>query len=76
MAERADVFETDVKTYNSTKDYNRDAQRRAEQGWEVSNTAWRQPKSGCMRYLLTGGLALIWKPKEELIVTYRRAKRS
>ena len=65
-------METQVKTYTTDREYNRDAQRLAKDGWETVNTAWHQPQSGCMRYLLTGGLALFWKPKPKLTVTYRR----
>jgi hypothetical protein len=62
-----------VKRYKSDKAYRRDASRMATGGWRVVNATSEQPRSGCMRIILTGGIgALIWKPKPQTIVTYER----
>lgn len=61
-----------VREYRSSQEYQKDAGRLAEQGYEVVSTADRPQRSGCMRLLLTGGLGFfLWKPKPVIAVTYR-----
>ncbi|MDI9549466.1 MAG: hypothetical protein QM346_17880 [Chloroflexota bacterium] len=63
-----------VKRYKSDSVYQRDAQKMRDQGYTVQSVTSEQPRSGCMRIILTGGLgALFWKPKPQLVVTYIRA---
>lgn len=63
----------EVKRYKSDKAYRTDAPRMAAQGWRVMNVVSEQPRAGCLRIILTGGLgAIIWKPKPQLVVTYER----
>ncbi len=63
-----------VRTYRSAKEYQADLGRMVAQGWSVSNSVQNQPRTGCMRIIMLGGIgALIWKPKPEIIVTYTRA---
>lgn len=43
------------------------------QGYRVSSQSSYQPRSGCMRVILLGGIgALIWKPKPVFVLTYVR----
>jgi len=58
-----------VKTYNSDKAYQRDANKMRSKGYEVQ-TMDQAEKSGCLRWLLVGPLALVWK-KHRITVTYR-----
>jgi hypothetical protein len=44
-----------------------------KQGWRVSSQSSFQPRSGCMRIILLGGIgALLFKPKPVFLVTYVR----
>lgn len=62
-----------VKRYKSDKEYQRDASSMAQQGYAIQSVASEQPRAGCLRIILTGGLgAIIWKPKPQLVVTYVR----
>ena len=67
-------FETLVREYKSQGAYQADARRLAGQGWSVQNVVERNPRSGCVRGCLLGLLALVFRPKPTLIVTYQRAK--
>jgi len=58
-----------VKTYRSKKQYQTDANKMRAQGYEVQ-TMDQAEKSGCLRWLLVGPLALVWK-KHRITVTYR-----
>ena len=63
----------EVKRYKTDQAYRKDAERLAAQGWRVTNVISEQPRAGCMRIILTGGLgAIVWKPKPQLVVTYER----
>jgi len=63
----------EVKRYKSDQAYRQDAGKMAAQGWRVTNVISEQPRAGCMRIILTGGLgAIVWKPKPQLVVTYER----
>ena len=63
----------EVKRYKTDQAYRKDAGKMAAQGWRVTNVISEQPRAGCMRIILTGGLgAIVWKPKPQLVVTYER----
>lgn len=60
-----------VKQYVRSKDYQKDAQKLAKQGYKITNTVTEQPRSGCLRIIALGGIgALIWRPKNVMTVTY------
>ena len=66
--------QTTVRTYKGQSEFERDAKRLAEQGWEVKTVTSQQPRSGCLRIIALGGIgALVFKPKPVVIVTYTRA---
>jgi hypothetical protein len=67
-----DRVETIVRTYSAQHDFNAHAAMLAQQGWVVSNVTEHQPATGCARGCLLGPMALVWKPKPELIATYTR----
>lgn len=69
---RKGIIVVKVKRYNSDQKYQRDANRMQEDDWRVTNVISEQPRSGCMRFVLTGGLALFFKPKPVLVVTYEK----
>jgi len=58
-----------VKTYKNDKAYQKDANRMRGQGYEVQQMDQAE-RSGCLRWLLVGPLALVWK-KHQITVTYR-----
>lgn len=60
-----------VKRYKSDKEYQKDATKMIGQGYEVANTVSEDQRSGCMRWLMIGPLALIFKPKAKHVITYR-----
>ena len=63
----------EVKRYKSDKAYRTDAATMAAQGWRVTNVVSEQPRAGCLRIILTGGLgAIFWKPRPQLVVTYEK----
>lgn len=66
------AIETIVRTYKSQGEFQNDAQRLARDGWTVSNTMERQPGTGCLRGCTLGLMALVWKPKPQIVVTYSR----
>jgi hypothetical protein len=62
-----------VKRYKSDKTYRKDASMLTQQGWKVVSATSEQPRAGCLRIILTGGLgAIVWKPKPQTIVTYEK----
>ena len=65
--------ETMVRTYKSQAAYQRDSARLAADGWRVVTVTEQQPSPGCARGCLLGLMALVWKPKPYLTVTYERA---
>lgn len=65
-------MDVQVKVYESTDDYNKDARKMIGAGWEVASTTDRQPRSGCIRNVFLLGLFRPHKP--ETVVTYRRPK--
>lgn len=70
MAKQAIV----VKTYKNESEYQKDANRMRAEGYEVQ-TMDQAERSGCMRWLLVGPLALVWK-KHQITVTYRLAEQA
>ena len=60
-----------VKRYKSEAHYQRDAQHMLRQGYEVQSVVSEQPNAGCLRGCMLGLLALVFKPKPVLVVTYR-----
>ena len=65
---------TMVRTYTSTGAYNQDARKLERQGWRVINTVNREPRAGCLRILTLGLFTLIFPPKPQIVVTYRRQR--
>ncbi len=61
-----------VRTYNSEREYQRDAQYLARQGWRVTNVTRDNRNSGCVRGCLLGLMALVFKPSAKWVVTYQR----
>lgn len=62
----------EVKRYQDDKAYQRDAGKMTARGYEVQSVTSEQPRSGCGRIIALGGIgALLFKPKPELVVTYR-----
>jgi hypothetical protein len=65
--------ETMVREYKSIDDYRADAQKLARNGWNVKSVETIDPRSGCMRIILLGGIgALVFRPKPRIVVTYER----
>lgn len=63
-----------IKQYRSTGAYQADQAAMTARGYRVASVASQQPRSGCLRIVLLGGIgALVWKPKPILIVTYEVA---
>lgn len=65
-----------VREYKNPRAYQRDARRYAERGYTVASTAERGQRPGLIRVVLTGGLALLFRPKPHIVVTYQRAAAS
>lgn len=65
--------QTIVREYKSRQAFERDAEKLAAEGYSVLTVTDSQQRSGCLRMLTLGFLALIWKPKSKLIVTYQRS---
>lgn len=59
-----------VKRYKTEQEYQRDAQKMARQHYTVSHVVSEQRRSGCLRWVLIGPLALIFSPKAQFVVTY------
>lgn len=63
----------EVRRYKSEKEYQKDAQKWQKNGYQVVNVVSEQPRSGCGRIIMLGGIgALVFKPKPEFVVTYQR----
>ncbi len=66
-------WETRVVTYTGEGAYQHGLAQMQRQGWQAGNTAVTQPRSGCLRFLMLGGIgALVFKPKQHFIVSYQR----
>ena len=65
--------ESQVKTYKSMGDFQRDQPAMAAQGWTVTSTMSHQPRQGLGRIVLLGFVfAAIFRPKPQIVVTYTR----
>jgi hypothetical protein len=65
--------ETIVRTYKDPKDYAKDANKLAKQGWHVLNSVDHQPRAGFVRTM--SGLGLLGsRPKAEIVVTFTRTR--
>lgn len=60
-----------VKTYKSSKDFQRDQKRLAKQGWAVQSTTSHQPRRS-VGGLLFKPFAMLRPPKPQIIVTYQK----
>lgn len=61
-----------VKRYKDQKEYQKDAGKMTAQGYDIQSVVSEQPRSGCGRFVALGGIgALVFKPKPELVVTYK-----
>lgn len=67
MAKKAIV----VRRYKNEKEFQKDAVGLAKQGYEVQSVVSEQPRSGCARIMAIGFLAVMFKPRPVLVVTYR-----
>jgi len=70
-------IETMVREYTGKRARDRftdDFKRLAQEGWRVTSQNTVRPRIGCMRWLMLGFLALIFRPHEVLVVTYERAR--
>ena len=62
-----------VVRYKSYKKYERGVEEMTKNGWRVCGVVSENPRSGCMRIIMLGGIgALIWKPKPVMAVTYHK----
>lgn len=64
--------QTMVRTYSSQGAYQHDANHLAREGWRVQSVTESRPNIGCARGCLLGLWALVFRPKNKLIVTYVR----
>lgn len=66
-------METTVKEYKSMGEYQADAAKRAREGWSVQSTMEKTQRTGCMRFIMLGGIgALVFHPRPHILVTYVR----
>lgn len=61
-----------VREYESAKEFERDAKILLKQGWRVASTTQLQPRPGIGRFVLLGPAAMVFRPKDKIIVTYER----
>lgn len=66
--------ETMVRVYRGNAAYQKDATKLAKDGWNPTGMVERKPRAGCLRILTLGLFTLIFPPKPELVVTYRRTR--
>jgi hypothetical protein len=69
----AGTFETMVRTYKDTGDYQKDQKKLAKDGWMTTAMVERKPRAGVGRIITLGLVAAVRPPKPELVVTYQRA---
>lgn len=63
----------EVREYKGAHEAQAGIATMARQGWRVSSQSSYQPRAGCLRILMLGGIgALVWKPKPRFVVTYTR----
>ena len=59
-----------VREYRSREAFDRDAINASANGWRVVSVTESQQRAGCIRIMLLWFIALLWRPKPRLIVTY------
>jgi len=64
------VAKIETREYKDRKDFEKDANRRAKDGWAVVSTTEHRQKMGLFRLVALGPIFGRRKPK--LLVTYRR----
>lgn len=62
-----------TREYKSQDELNRDAAAAEPYGWTLSNVSQLDQRVGCLRILLTGFLALLWKPKPRYLAVFTRS---
>lgn len=67
-------YEVKVKSYENSKEFDKDAKRMARDGWTVSQVTSQQPRPGIGRIVLLGIFAGVFKPKPILVVTYQKGR--
>ena len=72
----AEPFETMVRVYKETKDYQKDQSKLAKDGWTTATMVERKPRAGIGRIATLGVMSVVRPPKPELVVTYQRLKPS
>ena len=60
-----------VKRYKNERQYQRDARKMQAKGYEVVSVTAENQGRGCASWALLGVFALLTKPQNELVVTYR-----
>ncbi len=67
--------ETTVRTYASSRAFDRGQQEMAKEGWHVRTTTTHQPRQGIGRIAILGFFgAFLFKPKAQIVVTYARTR--
>lgn len=67
--------ETTVRTYTSSRAFDRAQQQMAKEGWRVLSTTTLQLRPGVGRIALLGFFgAFLFKPKAQIVVTYARTR--
>lgn len=62
-----------VQEYAGADAMQRGIMEMTRQGWRVQSQSSFQPRAGCMRVLMLGGIgALVFKPKPHFLVTFTR----
>ncbi len=61
-----------VREYRSRTAMQRDIEKATAYGWQVAAVSEVRQRVGCLRIVMTGFLALIWKPPSHFLVTYSR----
>lgn len=78
MAKPVEVVVYKARTQeDAAKEFQKDAVKRAGRGYEVVSQSWADGRSGCLRFLMLGGIgAMVIKPEGTLTVTYRLTGRT
>lgn len=59
-----------VRTYKSSRSYERDARRMAGRGYKIQSVTSQTRNPGFMRFITLGLFALVFKPRPILVATY------
>lgn len=60
-----------VERYMSEKEFQKKSAKVLARGYEVQNVVTEEKGRGCLKWGLFGIFAFAFKPKHELVVTYR-----